>query len=270
MKETVILWLLALVELRAGNWTLAREYAEQTCELAQMLAEDDPETDPEIAIPFALVFTHQSQVVQARRISERGIELAEASAQPFYASWYHGVLGLLQHWAGNQRGRRALRRGMRARESLGFREPADPPYRADYVEALLELGRFEQALAVLRPWEGDAVRLERGWAHAEVTRCRGFVAAARGESGRRSDCLKRPSSGTRQSVTRSRARALLALGVVLRRARKKRAARHAIEQALAGFELLGARMGAEGEGGDREHRRADPRGWTDSCRAARS
>jgi DNA-binding CsgD family transcriptional regulator len=37
-----------------------------------------------------------------------------------------------------------------------------------------------------------------------------------------------------------RARALLALGVVCRRARQKRAAREAFEAALAGFEQLGA------------------------------
>ena len=37
-----------------------------------------------------------------------------------------------------------------------------------------------------------------------------------------------------------RARALLALGIVLRRARQKRGAREAIEAALAGFEQLGA------------------------------
>ncbi len=37
-----------------------------------------------------------------------------------------------------------------------------------------------------------------------------------------------------------RARALLGLGIVLRRARQKRGAREAIEAALAGFEQLGA------------------------------
>ena len=42
-----------------------------------------------------------------------------------------------------------------------------------------------------------------------------------------------------------RARALLALGVVRRRARQKRPAREAIEAALAGFEQLGAATWAE-------------------------
>jgi DNA-binding CsgD family transcriptional regulator len=241
--ESVILWLLALVELRAGNWKLAREYAEHTIELAQMLAEGESEEDPEIAIPLALVSAHQSQEVQARRISEQGIELAETSGQPFFASWHRGVLGLLHHWADEPAAAAEhLAAALGVRESLGFREPASPPYRADYVEALLQLGRVDEALAVLGPWERDAARLERGWALAETTRCHGLVAAARGELAEARRLLE-------EAIERheavgdpfGRARALLALGGVLRRDRQKRSSRQAVEQALAEFARLGAR-----------------------------
>ncbi len=247
VKETVILWLLALVELRAGNWELAREHAEHTRELSQMLAEGDPETDPEIEIPLALVSAYQSEDAEARRISERGIELAEASGQPFYASWYHGVLGLLEHWGGNPaQAVDHFASAMRARESLGFREPAVPLYRADYVEALLELGRFEEALAVLDPWEIDAERLGREWARAEVIRCRGLVAAARGDVGEARRLLEEAVE-MHEAVGDpfARNRALLALGALLRRALKRGAARDALERSLAGFETLGARRWVE-------------------------
>jgi DNA-binding CsgD family transcriptional regulator len=74
-----------------------------------------------------------------------------------------------------------------------------------------------------------------------VTRCRGLVAAARG-------AVDEATSLLEQAVARhdevgdvfGRARALLALGMILRRARQKRAARDAIGAALAGFEDLGA------------------------------
>ena len=243
LKENVILWLLALVELRAGNWDLAREHAERTCELSQMLAEGDPEADPEIEIPLALVSAYQSDHEEARRISERGIVLAEASGQPFYASWYRGVLGLLEHWGGNPaQAVDHFASAMLARESLGFREPAVPLYRADYVEALLELGRFEEALAVLDPWEVDAERLGREWAHAEVVRCRGLVAAARGDVVAARSLLEEAVE-LHEAVGDpfARNRALLALGAVLRRALKRGAARDALERSLAGFEILGAR-----------------------------
>jgi DNA-binding CsgD family transcriptional regulator len=247
VKEAVILWLLALVELRAGNWELAREHAEHTRELSQMLAEGDPETDPEIEIPLALVSAYQSEDAEARRISERGIELAEASGQPFYASWYRGVLGLLEHWGGNPaQAVDHFASAMRARESLGFREPAVPLYRADYVEALLELGRFEQALAVLDPWEVDAERLGREWARAEAIRCRGLVAAARGDVGEARRLLERAVE-MHEVVGDpfARNRALLALGALLRRALKRGEARDALERSLAGFETLGARRWVE-------------------------
>ena len=89
------------------------------------------------------------------------------------------------------------------------------------AQVALELGRIEDALAVLEPWEADAERLDRDWALAETTRSRGLVAAARGEVGEARRLLE-------QAVARhdavgdpfGRARALLALGVVLRRARK--------------------------------------------------
>jgi len=94
---------------------------------------------------------------------------------------------------------------------------------------------------VLDVWERDAARLGREWVLAHVTRCRGLVAAAQGDVDRAGSLLE-------QAVTQhgevgdpfGRARALLALGIVRRRARHKRDAREAIGAALGGFEQLGA------------------------------
>jgi DNA-binding CsgD family transcriptional regulator len=243
VKEDLIHWLLAMVELRDGNWKLARAYAEHSYELSQMFTGSDQEADPEAAIPLALVSAYQGEHAEARRIADRGVELAESSGLPFVASWYRGVLGLLEHWGGSHdAGVELFAAAMQAREALGFREPATPVYRADYVQALLELGRVDQAVAVLDPWEADAQRLGRDWALAETSRCRGLLAAARGDPAGAQRLLE-------QAVERheivgdrfGRARALLALGVLLRRVRKKRPARAAVEQAIAEFDQLGAR-----------------------------
>ena len=59
-------------------------------------------------------------------------------------------------------------------------------WRMEHAEALLELGRVDDALGRLDPWEATARRLGRRWAIAHATRCRGLVAAARGEVGKRS------------------------------------------------------------------------------------
>jgi DNA-binding CsgD family transcriptional regulator len=243
VKAKMVLWLMALTELRAGHWDLAHAYAEERFEIAEMLGDVDANT----SIPLALVSAYRGEEREAREIAEAGIELAEASGTPFFASWHRGVLGLLEHWAGKSAAAVDLfSAAMRTRESVGFREPASPLYRVDYVEALVALGRIDDALAVLEPWEADAERLGRGWALAETTRCRGLVTAARGEveSAQR---LLETAIARHVSVGDpfGRCRALLALGILRRRARKKQSAREALEQALSGFEALGARRWVE-------------------------
>jgi len=99
----------------------------------------------------------------------------------------------------------------------------------------------DDAARVLEQWERDAARLERAWVVAEATRARGLVAAARGDVDAAADLLERAVARHEEvGDLFGRARALLALGVVLRRRRQKRTAREAIEAALSLFEQLGA------------------------------
>jgi DNA-binding CsgD family transcriptional regulator len=111
---------------------------------------------------------------------------------------------------------------------------------------LLELGRIEDAVALLDQWEADALRVDREWVLAQVARCRGLVAAARGDI-EHAQALLEEAVSKHEAVGDpfGRARALLALGAARRRARQKRAASEAIEAALAGFEELGAATWAE-------------------------
>ena len=76
---------------------------------------------------------------------------------------------------------------------------------------------------------------------AHVTRCRGLVAAARRAVDEATAFLEL-AVARHQEVgdVFGRARALLGLGIILRRARQKRAARDAIGAALADLEDLGA------------------------------
>ena len=94
-----------------------------------------------------------------------------------------------------------------------------------------------------------------------MTRCRGLVAAARGDVERGARLLEQ-AVAQHEAVGDpfGRARALLALGIVRRRARQKRPAREAIEAALDGFEQLGAAtLGREGARRARPDRRAHAR-----------
>ena len=79
---------------------------------------------------------------------------------------------------------------------------------------------------------------------AGSARCRGLLAAAEGEPAppsRRSNAR----SPSRARLPLERGRTLLCLGTVRRQAQQKKAAREALEQALAIFDELGARLWAE-------------------------
>jgi DNA-binding CsgD family transcriptional regulator len=95
-------------------------------------------------------------------------------------------------------------------------------------------------------WEEDAERVGREWVLAHVARSRGLISAAEGDAERAGAELERAADLHAQvGDPYGEARALLALGIVRRRARQKRPAREAIEDALAGFERLGAAFWAE-------------------------
>jgi DNA-binding CsgD family transcriptional regulator len=234
-----LLFPLTLVELRAGNWSLAAEYGDRGREVALQYSIDEREP-PVRTFGVALVAAHRGEFDLAARLANRG--RAAAEGRPRTLLCHDGVLGLIEFWQGDPRGAvvrfAAAERAGRAAE-LG--EPSEYFWRADYVEALLELGRISDAVGVLDAWEADATRVGREWVHAQVTRCRGFVAAAQADV-EQAQRLLEEAVAKHEAVGDpfGRARALLALGVVRRRARLKRAAREAIEAAVAGFEELGA------------------------------
>ena len=232
-----LLWFLSLVELSAGRWQLAADYASRARDIKVQYGLEMPFD----YLPIALVAVHRGQLEFAQEQSERALSLAEEQFG-LHPPVHLSILGLAALWGGDARAAAEwLGKADKQAATLGWGEPSQRPWTADYVEALLELGLIDNAIRVLDVWERDAARLGRAWVLAHVTRCRGLVAAAQGDVGRAGSLLE-------QAVTQhgevgdpfGRARALLALGIVRRRARHKRAAREAIGAALGGFEQLGA------------------------------
>jgi tetratricopeptide (TPR) repeat protein len=125
-------------------------------------------------------------------------------------------------------------------------EPGIIPCLPDAIEALISLGRLDEAQALLDRLERQGRTLDRPWAIATAGRGRGLLAAARGG-------LSTARSALEQALVEHRrvpqpfelARTLLAKGEVERRAKQKRAARSALEQALGLFQAIGAPLWAQ-------------------------
>jgi DNA-binding CsgD family transcriptional regulator len=237
-------WYLSIVELRAGRWAIAERHAERTKELNSLYARDEEE-DPTMYFPVAVAAAHRGDLERARELATYGWRLAER--QRALLPGLEATVAVVELWSGNAG--EAVERfasAERVATTAGWIDPGICWWRDEYVEALLELGRVDDAVEVLTMLEAEATRLGRTWVLAAAKRCHGLVAANRGDV-ERAGALLEEAAVQHEALgdAFSRARALLALGIVRRRQRQKRAAREAIEAALAGFEALGAEGWAE-------------------------
>ena len=189
------------------------------------------------------IAVHRGQLELAREHSERALELWPRSSSGSHPPQHLGGPRARRALERRRVGGRGLARQGRpaGRGSSGGASRASaggPPTTSRCCSS--SAGSTTRS-RVLDVWEADAARLDREWVLAHVTRCRGLVAAAQGDVEQRRSLLEQ-AVAQHEAVGDpfGRARALLALGIVRRRARQKRAAREAIEAALGGFEQLGA------------------------------
>jgi DNA-binding CsgD family transcriptional regulator len=136
------------------------------------------------------------------------------------------------------------RRAMSAERERGIEEPAylySFPYE---IEAAIALGETAEAEELLDSIEPRTEQLDREWALACIARGRGLLAAARGDERAAAAAFERALQEHERVQYRrfELARTLLAQGETLRRFKKRRAAREAIESARDLFDELGARL----------------------------
>lgn len=113
--------------------------------------------------------------------------------------------------------------------SAHFGDPGALPAAPDLVEALVLLGREDEASDVLAWLEARGEEQRHAWALAVSARCRGLL-----HRDEQSLCLSLERH-ERLSLPFERGRTLLALGALLRRAHRRAEARSALEQAAAIF-----------------------------------
>jgi DNA-binding CsgD family transcriptional regulator len=147
-------------------------------------------------------------------------------------------------------------------EVVGIREPGVLRFVPDEVEALVGLGLLDRADELLRSYEDDAKRLGRPWGQLAAARSRALHTAASGDQAGAARALATALAAYSGLVPPfERARSELVLGTILRRTRRRAAARSALEAARDLFLQLGAArwvartgalLGIEDSRGERE------------------
>jgi DNA-binding CsgD family transcriptional regulator len=251
VSEIDVLWYLAQLELRAGNWIRASEHTDA---LRALVLQSGREDEERTALwPTALVAAHRGDLDAATAMSEHGLALAQASGARTGVVIHRGVLGLVELLRGDPR--KAGTHFVAAHDNfsaLGIREPAMLFVMSglpDAIEALLMLGAQAQARALLEPWEEHARSLDRPWPLSVALRCRGLVLAAENDLASALGAVEESlAQHERAEDPFQLARTLLAAGALQRRAKQRRAARESLEGARALFAELGSPVWADRAG----------------------
>ncbi|MDE3131160.1 MAG: helix-turn-helix transcriptional regulator, partial [Acidobacteriota bacterium] len=125
--------------------------------------------------------------------------------------------------------------------AMGPGDPVIGMFIPDEVEALLALGRVDDAAAVLDWFDQRAHTVGADWALALAARCRGAIAATRRDTDAASAAFQAAlAAHDRCPIPFERARTLLVAGRYLRRAKQRGAALAALDEAVQVFNELGA------------------------------
>jgi DNA-binding NarL/FixJ family response regulator len=124
-------------------------------------------------------------------------------------------------------------------------DPPAVPFVADTVEAFVGVGRPEEAETLVALLERRGAALGRDLDLALSARARGLLHAANGDVEAAERAFERALTAHEHlPMPIERARTLLHLGAIRRRVRKRRAAKAALDEALAIFESVGAPLWA--------------------------
>jgi DNA-binding CsgD family transcriptional regulator len=222
---------LAELEMRAGRLDAARRYAHG-----------------QVAVR-AMVAAYEGDVALARELAERGLANCERDGDAIVAASNRTALGFLDLSLGDNAA--ALGRFEPAVERFLGGEGGDPGLRhniivPDAVEALVALGRGEEARRLLAAWEEAGERFDRPRIRATAARCRALLAAAEGDIDTAIGHAEEALEHHRElPVPFERARTLIVLGTLHRRAKHKAAARAALEEAVEILDGMGARLWSE-------------------------
>ncbi len=235
--------LLSQVELRAGNWRKAREIAHTALEQVELLGYEYGR--PVMLSALAAVDACEGELERARALGTKAAADLAGFGDRLWSTYALASVLFAELCAGNAPAAVAQAAAIADRFPDG-RECWWSYNQGDEIEALVLAGELERAhgrVEALRR-AGNQLALPRFLAWAE--RGEGLTHAADGNLAAAEAALERALAHHEHfPIAFERARTLLAFGHVLRRSKRRHAARAALGDALTQFERLGANHFAE-------------------------
>lgn len=228
------------VAIWRGELSYAAHLAEDNVERARQLGGNVP--------LFVALTTRAAAGAYTGRETEARSDLAgasAASARSGFAAmgeWPVTVLGFLEVSLGNYQAALATLTPLIARVTANpeATEITVASFIPDAVEALIQLGRSDEAEPLIDALHRNGRRLDRPWMLAVAQRCRSMLLAERGDiDGAHAAAHAAMVEHQRIAMPFERARTLLTLGRIQRLRRKEQPAIAAFTEALTVFEQLG-------------------------------
>ncbi|TFV59193.1 helix-turn-helix transcriptional regulator [Mycobacterium sp. PS03-16] len=233
------------LEVWRGNLDAADRATENAMAHARHLAADMATFVALIA--RAMVDAHLGRVDEARRHTASAIEVGERCHSERLMEMAIGNLAFLELSLGDPAAALTLLDPL-VGGVLSRPRSTEIPTGAcipDAIEAMVEVGRVDDARRLTDLLEANGRRLDRPWMLARGGRCRALVLAATGDlAGAVTAAQQALAAHDRLAMPLELARTQLVLGTLLRRRRQREEAARAVAAAVAGFERIGAGLWA--------------------------
>lgn len=239
--RAIVLYPLAEVELRRGRTGEALRAVEEATEIAAYWGVLHAEAA--VLPTAALIKGTVGDIDEARRAAERALELMRPVGYDAIVRQAERALGFLELSLGNAAAAHAVLEPLITRSGPG--NPWAEAAAADEIEALLGMGKIADAEALLVAFAAQAERTHHPRASAAVARSAALAAATRDNLDEALRHADRAVELAAPSEPLEHGRALLVLGLVSRRTKRRRVAREALESALAVFDALPAPLWAQ-------------------------
>jgi DNA-binding CsgD family transcriptional regulator len=234
------------VECRAGNFGAAGEYANEAW--ARQEQRGEVYQGGTALYARALAAAHTGQVDEARAAAQRGIAISEQIGDSVFEKQSKAVLGFLELSLGDATAADEVLRPLPLwLVEHGWDEPSVCPGAwPNSIEALVVVGELALAREYLDQYRERAERCDCPLALASSARCLGLLRSAEGDMDGAFVAFEQSLVDHRRVPgPHERGRTLLSYGVALRRAKRRGDARARMEEALAVFDEVGARLWAE-------------------------